>query len=229
LEGTDFGVRGARAVVEKIDLRTGRSVDLHPHEELMTKTSAGVRISPAQMCALETAGVFAIDEADAKELHALRAAIRGNRLSASHEVARALHELANGADELGHEKGRANAAMYRADSRSLTALACKVSRSAAPTPVSSAREQQCLKQGAYEAMSDAPRHSKSAPELIVGSYYVCSTELYSDHCEGPYDSLDGACQHKTADHHVVYRWERNGFVAAGDVPRKGAFESDPEP
>jgi hypothetical protein len=95
----------------------------------MSKTSwHSVRISPAQMCALETAGVFEADEADG--LDVLRTAIVGHDIQVSHEVAAALHELANGADDIGREKGRADAAMYRADSRSLTALACRVGRSA---------------------------------------------------------------------------------------------------
>lgn len=87
-----------------------------------------IRISPAQMCALETAGVFLDDESDGLDI--LRTAISGDRIRISMEVAMALHELANGADELSHQHGVDNSAMYRTDSRCLTALACKVSRSA---------------------------------------------------------------------------------------------------
>jgi hypothetical protein len=93
-----------------------------------------MRISPAQMAALETSGVFEPWEGDAEELAIVRAAIDGGRITVKLEVSRALHELANAADELGHEAGleHDDAAMYRADSRSLTALACKVSRAAKP-------------------------------------------------------------------------------------------------
>lgn len=89
-----------------------------------------IRISPAQLTALETAGVFEIDEGDAAELVTVRAAIEGGRIAVSLEVSRALHELANVADEYGRDRFRDkdDAAMYRADSRALTALAFKVSR-----------------------------------------------------------------------------------------------------
>jgi len=86
-------------------------------------------ISTAQMTALDTAGVFEVDEADG--LEQLRGAIGGNRIHVSREVALIIHELANHADRLGDEVGRHDASMYRADSRSLTALALKVSKSAA--------------------------------------------------------------------------------------------------
>lgn len=92
----------------------------------------GIRISPAQKAALDTAGVFELDEGDREELVTVRAAIEGDGIAPSLEVWRALNELANAADELGRDVGRdhKDAAMYRADSRSLTALACKVLREA---------------------------------------------------------------------------------------------------
>ena len=89
-----------------------------------------VRITPAQMAALETAGVFDADESDEPELVTVRAAINGACIVASDAVAAALHELSNSADELGHEKGREDAAMYRSDSRVLCNLAVKVGRAA---------------------------------------------------------------------------------------------------
>jgi hypothetical protein len=85
-----------------------------------------IQITPAQMTALETAGVFEPEDWDGLEV--VRAAISGQEIRPSEDVARALHELANGADEIGHERGRDDGAMYRADSRSITALACKVRR-----------------------------------------------------------------------------------------------------
>lgn len=91
-------------------------------------TTEQIKISAAQMTALDTAGVFEAGDADG--LDVIRAAISGDHISVSAEAAAALHELANAADELGRERGRHDAAMYRADSRSLTTLACKVSRAA---------------------------------------------------------------------------------------------------
>lgn len=71
----------------------------------MAIASRRVRISEAQLTALETSGVFEPWDGDSEELATVRGAIDGGRIAISEDIARALHELANVADELGHERG----------------------------------------------------------------------------------------------------------------------------
>jgi hypothetical protein len=90
-----------------------------------------ISLSPAQLLALETAGVFEepLDEDD----EILRAAIRDDQLVTRdpHQIARLVYQLSDGADDYARKRGPRTDAhqrrMYRADCQTFLRLARKLS------------------------------------------------------------------------------------------------------
>lgn len=85
-----------------------------------------LRISSAQMTALETAGIFECPETEGEIF--LANAVRGRvlQISDSERLARAVCDISNNCDELSRELTDEQAAWARADSRTLSTLYLKI-------------------------------------------------------------------------------------------------------